>query len=126
MIDEHVKLFWQLWESFVIVLKHANKVKARVFIELPRQCYYWKDSRITSVLEQHGIVNADFDGCQYGLVAKHGKEIGHPINKPWRIATLRSTLSNTLHKVCDGKHALCHTKCGGANTGDPVLHAVHC
>ena len=80
------------------------------------QDYYWKDSRITSVLEQHGFVNADFDGCQCGLVAKHGKEIGHPINKPWRIATLRSTLSNTLHNICDGKHALRHTKCGGANT----------
>ena len=70
-----MSLFWQLWESFVIVLKHAEKVGARVFIELPRHCLYWKDRRITSVLESYGFLNADFAGCQYGLVAKHGKEV---------------------------------------------------
>ena len=53
-IDRHVELFWELWESFVIVLKHAERVRARVFIELPRHCLYWKDRRITSVLEQYG------------------------------------------------------------------------
>ncbi len=85
-------------------------------MELPRHCLYWKDSRVTSVLAKYGFLDADFDGCQYGLVAKFGREKGHPICKPWRIATLRSTLPDYLCKVCSGSHALHHTRCGGANT----------
>ena len=50
-IDKHVVLFWELWDSFVIVLKHVQKVGARVFMELPRHCLYWRDSRVTSVFE---------------------------------------------------------------------------
>ncbi len=97
----------------MIVLRHAQTVGARVFMELPRHCLYWRDLRATSVLEEFGFLNADFDGCQYGLVAKSGKEVGHPIFKPWRIATLRSTLPNYLYKV-SGSHERPHTRCGGA------------
>ena len=97
---KNVTLFWELWESFVIVLRHAEKVGARVLMELPRHCLYWVDSRISDVLSKYGFCSADFDGCQYGLTAKFGKEKGHPICKPWRIATLRSTLPSYLHCVC--------------------------
>ncbi len=62
-IDKHVVLFWELWESFVVVLKHAEAVGARVLMELPRHCLYWKDSRVTSVLAKYGFLDADFDGC---------------------------------------------------------------
>ena len=30
-IDKHDELFWELWESFVIVLKHAERVRALFF-----------------------------------------------------------------------------------------------
>ena len=73
-IDLHVKLFWQLWDSFVIVLKHAEAVGARVFMELPRHCLYWRDQRVVKTLAKYGFLDADFDGCQYGLVAKFGRE----------------------------------------------------
>jgi hypothetical protein len=56
------------------------------------------------------------DGCQIILAARHGKEKGNPINKPRRIATLRSTLPQYLNELCAGGHSQPHTIDGGAAT----------
>ncbi len=69
-----------------------------------------------SVLVKHKFDFADFDGCMYGLVARHGPQVGHPINKPWRIACLNSSLKNSLNLLCNRGHDLPHTRCGGQNT----------
>ena len=115
-IERRREVFWELWDSFLIVAKHAISVKARILIELPRGCSYWHDPRMCDFLGKQGFSYADFDGCMYGLVARHGPDTGHPICKPWRIACLNSSLNTFLFKMCDSKHALAHTKCGGQNT----------
>ena len=66
-------------------------------------------------LSKHGFVNADFDGCMYGLVAVGGSHDGYPINKPWRVAcSPNSSLPKFLNLKCDRSHI--HTHCAGSYT----------
>ncbi len=95
-IQRRRMVFWTLWDSFLIVAKHAISVDARILIELPRGCTYWHDPRMSDFLGKHGFSYADFDGCMYGLVARHGPDKGRPICKPWMIACLDSFLFTFL------------------------------
>ena len=95
--------------------EHALNVGARVFVEWPRRCAYWRDDRVVKFLARHGFVFSDFDGCMYGLVAAKGRDAGMPIQKPWRVAcSPNSCLPSLLCKRCDGSHD--HTPCQGQNT----------
>ena len=114
-ISFHWKLFKRLWAAFEIVATHALGVGARVFVEWPRRCAYWKNDRVVKFLTAHGFVNSDFDGCMYGLVASKGRDAGMPIQKPWRVAcSPNSCLPTMLNRRCDGSHD--HTPCQGQNT----------
>ena len=62
-IKYHWKLMKRLWKAFQVVAEHALSVGARVFIEWPRGCRYWKDKRVVKFLSKHGFINAEFDGC---------------------------------------------------------------
>ena len=111
----HWKLFKRLWAAFEVVASHALSVGARVLVEWPRKCAYWKNDRVVKFLSKHGFVFTDFDGCMYGLVATRGRDAGVPIQKPWRIAcSPNSCLPHLLNKRCDGSHD--HTPCAGQNT----------
>ena len=81
-IKYHWKLMKRLWKAFERVAEHALKVGARVFVEWPRGCSYWKDTRVAKFLSKHGFVFADFDGCMYNLKAEVGPHSGLSINKP--------------------------------------------
>ena len=90
-----------------------------MFIEWPLGCRYWANTRVARFLNKYGFAFADFDGCMYGLVATRGKEAGTPINgtpvnKPWRVAYLNSSLGTRLNEKCDGSHI--HTPSSGQNT----------
>jgi len=114
-IKLHWKLFKRLWAAFEVVAEHALGVGARVFVEWPRRCVYWKNDRVAKFLSRHGFVSSDFDGCMYGLVASCGPMTGMPIQKPWRVAcSPGSSLPTLLNKRCDGSHD--HTPCAGQNT----------
>ena len=111
----HWRLFKRLWTAFEIVASHALSIGARVFVEWPRHCAYWRQPNVVKFLQDHGFVNADFDGCMYGLVASKGPSAGTPIQKPWRVAcSPGSSLPQLLNKRCDGSHT--HTSCAGPNT----------
>jgi hypothetical protein len=111
----HWRLFKRLWSAFEIVASHALSVGARVFIEWPRHCAYWRQPKVSKFLQEHKFVFADFDGCMYGLVASKGTSAGTPIQKPWRVAcSPGSSLPQLLNKRCDGSHT--HTSCAGPNT----------
>ena len=114
----HQKEYWKLWKSFKRVALHAISVGAKVFLELPRGCIYWKDKRFLRFFEQHGFSYAVFDGCMYGLTASSGNVAGRPMSKPWKIACVNSSLPSFLHRVCDGSlHSKRdHTPCAGSNT----------
>ena len=114
-IQLHWKLFKRLWAAFEVVAEHALHVGARVFVEWPRRCAYWKNDRVAKFMAKHRFVNADFDGCMYGLTAASGSDAGMPIQKPWRVAcSPGSSLPALLNRRCDGSHD--HTRCEGKNT----------
>ena len=114
-IKLHWKLFKRLWAAFEVVATHALNVGARVFVEWPRRCAYWKNDRVVKFLSRYGFVFTDFDGCMFGLVATRGRDAGMPIQKPWRIAcSPNSCLPSMLNRRCDGSHD--HTPCAGQNT----------
>ena len=105
----------RLWAAFELVATHALHVGARVFVEWPRRRAYWRNDRVVKFLTAHGLINADFDGCMYGLVASCGRDTGMPIQKPWRVAcSSNSCLPSMLNRRCDGSHD--HTPCQGQNT----------
>ncbi len=100
-------------------MRHAEKVKARVMIELPACCGYWRWLRVVKLLRHYGFMFANFDGCVYGLTTSAGGPtaaggIAQPVKKPWRIACLRSTIPLVLTEKCDGSHT--HAPCGGRIT----------
>ena len=108
-------MFHKIWKSFVIVAEHALNVGARVFVEWPRGCSYWREPCVAEFLIKHGFKFADFDGCMYGLIAQGGRGDGMPIKKPWRVAcSPNSSLPQYLYKKCDGSHQ--HVHCAGSYT----------
>ena len=114
-IRRHWKNMKRLWNAFMQVADHALSVGARVFIEWPRGCSYWRAPFVYKFLSHRGFVDAEFDGCMYGLVAEHGPNAGVPIKKPWKVAcSPNSSLPTMLNKKCDHSHH--HTPCAGANT----------
>ena len=101
-ILRHQREDWKLWESFKRVALHAISVGAKVFLELPRGCTYWKDRRFRSFFTKHGFTFAVLDGYMYGLKADSGSVAGRPIKKPWKIACQNSSLPSMLNRICDG------------------------
>ena len=129
-IKTHWKLMRRLWKAFEHVADHALSVGARVFVEWPRGCAYWRAPTVYKFLKRRRFEFADFDGCMYGLTAVHGRDAGTPINKPWRVAcSPNSSLPQMLNKRCDHSHA--HTRCAGRNTlmtqgyTDTICDIVH-
>ena len=55
-------------------------------LELPRGCDYWKDRRMTDLVEGTVSHEHKFDGCMYGLKSQF-QETPKPIKKPWKIVT---------------------------------------
>ena len=114
-IRMHWALFHKIWRSFVIVAEHALEVGARVFVEWPRGCSYWREPCVAEFLIKPGFKFADFDECMYGLIAQGGRGDGMPIKKPWRVAcSPNSSLPQYLYKKCDGSHQ--HVHCAGSYT----------
>ena len=64
-IGLHWKLFKRHWAAFEIVATHALNVGARVFVEWPRRCAYWKNDRAVKFLSK--IKVADFDFSCFGV-----------------------------------------------------------
>ena len=114
-IRMHWALFHSIWTAFEEVAAHALRVGARIFVEWPRGCSYWREPRVADFLAKHGFKFADFDGCMYGLVAQGGRDDGKPIMKPWRVAcSPNSSLPRYLNLRCDGSHV--HCICQGSYT----------
>ena len=124
----HWALFRRLWRSFEIAAAHAVARGAQVYVEWPRNCAYWKVPRVVKFLAQHSFEFSDFDGCMYGLTAEHGERKGHPIKKPWRIASANSTLPKLLNLKCTGhQHAICQGQdtIRTQNYTDEIARIIH-
>jgi len=99
----HWELHWALWERFEQVVEHCVRVGAAVVLEWPAYNAYWKEPRVAGFLAKHNFQFARFDGCMYGLRAKHDK-LQRRIKKPWQIACLStcksfSSYSKVFHRI---------------------------
>ena len=109
----HWDLHWRLWENFEVVARHCKRVGASCILEWPAGCAYWREDRVRAFLDELGFVSTWFDGCMYGLRARHDKR-NRLIKKPWRMACLNSCLPDLLNKRCDKQHE--HYPCQGQDT----------
>ena len=56
-----------MWEVFASVLSELINMGSPALLELPRGCDYWKDRRMTDLVEGTVSHEHKFDGCMYGL-----------------------------------------------------------
>ena len=95
-MNQHVKLFETMWESFTAVAPHIRNSGNLMAIEWPKRCRYWAFPQVVAQIQQYGLVPADVDGCAYGLQNRDGR----PMRKPWRIYTDCNELAYRLPKQC--------------------------
>lgn len=99
LIKMKASSFWRLWEEFVPCLVKLIQLGGMALMELPRGCDYWKDDRLTSVLDGSDHRNHEFDGCMYGLKTKFTDE-EESLKKPWRIVSWGVEFPS-MRKKCD-------------------------
>jgi hypothetical protein len=83
-------------------------------LELPRHCMYWSQPLLTQFVTNFGLLSAEFDGCMYGLVAKHGDDAGQLLLKPWKLVTTSTRLASSITERCT--HNVSHVRIEKRNT----------
>ena len=64
LIEAKKQIFWAMWEVLTSVLSELINMGAPALPELPRGCDYWKDRRMTDLVE--GTVHmstSSMDAC---------------------------------------------------------------
>ena len=112
LIEAKKQIFWAMWEVFASVLSELINMGSPALLELPRGCDYWKDRRMTDLVEGTVSHEHKFDGCMYGLRSQF-QETPKPIKKPWKIVTWGVSFPK-LHRRCDRRHD--HVECAGRET----------
>ena len=112
LIEAKKQIFWAMWEVFASVLSELINIGSPALLELPRGCDYWKDRRMTDLVEGTVSHEHKFDGCMYGLKSQF-QETHKPIKKPWKIVTWGVSFPK-LHRRCDRRHD--HVECAGRET----------
>ena len=112
LIEAKKQIFWAMWEVFTSVLCELINMISPALLELPRGCDYWKDRRMTDLVEGTVSHEHKFDGCMYGLKSQF-QETPKPIKKPWKIVTWGVSFPK-LRRKCDRRHD--HAECAGRET----------
>ena len=112
LIEAKKQIFWAMWEVFASVLSELINMGSPALLELPRGCDYWKDRRMTDLVEGTVSHEHKFDGCMYGLKSQF-QETPKPIKKPWKIVTWGVSFPK-LRRRCDRRHD--HVECAGRET----------
>ena len=112
LIEAKKQIFWAMWEVFTSVLCELINMRSPALLELPRGCDYWKDRRMTDLVEGTVSHEHKFDGCMYGLKSQF-QETPKPIKKPWKIVTWGVSFPK-LRRKCDRRHD--HAECAGRET----------
>ena len=119
LIEAKKQVFWAMWEVFTSVLSELINMGSPALLELPRGCDYWKDRRMTDLVEGTVSHEHKFDGCMYGLKSQF-QETPKPIKKPWKIVTWGVSFPK-LHRKCDHSHV--HAECTGRETRITQVYA---
>ena len=112
LIEAKKQLFWAMWEVFTSLLCELIHLGSPALLELPRGCDYWKDRRMTDLVEGTISHEHKFDGCMYGLKSQF-QETPKPIKKPWKIVAWGVSFPK-LRRKCDHRHD--HAECAGRET----------
>ena len=112
LIEAKKQLFWAMWEVFTSLLCELINLGSPALLELPRGCDYWKDRRMTDLVEGTISHEHKFDGCMYGLKSQF-QETPKPIKKPWKIVAWGVSFPK-LRRKCDRRHD--HAECAGRET----------
>eukprot|EP00972_Heterocapsa_arctica_P037615 5535670-Heterocapsa_arctica.AAC.1 len=75
-IKGHWGVVRKLWSVFESVAIPAIIRGAPIFIGWPRNCAYGKEREVVAFFDTYDFKFTEFDGCMYGLVAKHGPNRG--------------------------------------------------
>ena len=68
-IREHRRVFEQLWDNIEALDAHVIKSGAKVAIEWPRYCTYWRHNKVKNFVERKALWEVNFNGCAFGLKA---------------------------------------------------------
>ena len=112
LIEAKKQIFCAMWEVFASLLSELINMGSPALLELPRGCDYWKDRRMTDLVEGTVSHEHKFDGCMYGLKSKF-QETPKPIKKPWKIVTWGVSFPK-LRRRCACRHD--HAECAGRET----------
>ena len=112
LIEAKKQLFLAMWEVFTSLLCELINLGSPALLELPRGCDYWKDRRMTDLVEGTISHEHKFDGCMYGLKSQF-QETPKPIKKPWKIVAWGVSFPK-LRRKCDHRHE--HAECAGRET----------
>ena len=134
----HVDLYCALWKNVELALEEAQQVMARVAIEWPSRCSYWKRQEVKRALRKYHLLTQDFHVCMFGVTGSTPTTRSRPILKPWTVATNCGVLRQHLDRQCttfrsQGCHpdGRLHAICQGADTKatqsypDDMVKAIH-
>ena len=110
LIEAKKQIFWAMWEVFESVLSELINMGSPALLESPRGCDYWKDRRMTDLVEGTVSHEHKFDGCMYGLKSQF-QETPKPIKKPWKIVTWGVSFPK-LHRRCDHRMTMLNVPVG--------------
>ncbi len=101
-----------MWKKWLIVADVAHQHGAKLALELPANCIYWKWKCVLDFIQKYGLKKAKCNGCALGL---RGGVKQHPVYKPWCVATIVDELHASLDaRKCPGKAAHpVHAHCRG-------------
>ena len=112
---------------------HARAVGAKVDLEWPTRCIYWKIHAVVSFMRVFRLKKVNFDGCAVGLKSIARATRGMLIKKPLLMVTDLDEIVDTFKGlVCDGSHE--HAPCQGIDTPNSenynpehayALHSAH-
>jgi len=125
--------FRRMFRRIVHLSLRARAVGARIAMEWPAACIYWRLHIVRSFIRKFGLDTVTFHGCALGLTSIGTQTKGMPIKKPWKIASdCPEIIVDFRKQQCDGSHV--HARCQGADTPASesytpkyaqVLHLAH-
>ena len=85
MITLKLKKIDKLWKNMVELIDWLDKQGHtwKICIEWPRNCAYWRLSKVLQFCQKWNLGEALFDGCAFGVKARNGLLL----MKPWRVVT---------------------------------------
>jgi hypothetical protein len=108
---------WEFANHFAAarpLVRYVRGLGGHLALELPRYCSYWSEPLLTGFIGEYGLLSSLFDGCMYGLTAKHGDRAGELMLKHWRLITTSPAVHASINAVCD--HVSPHVRIQGRNT----------